>query len=154
MVGDGCDCRAGRADWLMQQVIYGQDAQVASWLFQISGCRPMQFNAAIGLTNEDGELVGGILFTGWNGSDIEVHFYGPGTLHRRIVRLIMGLALRQFNVNRITIRTRKAHMARGVKKLGAVFEGKVRRLYGPSDDDCHAGQQFAFFRETIEKLAA
>jgi hypothetical protein len=44
-------------------------------------------------------------------------------------------------------------MARGVRKLGAVYEGTVKRLYGPTDGENDAGQQFAFFRETIMKLA-
>jgi hypothetical protein len=44
-------------------------------------------------------------------------------------------------------------MARGVEKLGAVYEGEIRRLYGPSDEDRHTGKQYAFFRETIDRLA-
>jgi hypothetical protein len=48
----------------------------------------MLYNMAIGLANDLGELVGGIMFTGWNGSDVEVHFYGPGNLKKREVRLI------------------------------------------------------------------
>lgn len=137
----------------MMQLVLQQDAAVAEWLFRISNCRPMLYNMAIGLSDDTGALVGGIMFTGWNGSDVEVHVYSPGQLKRRVVRLIFGLASKHFNVNRVTIRTRKDHMARGVQKLGAVYEGTVRRLYGPSDDDIHAGQQFAFFRETIDKLA-
>jgi len=108
---------------------------------------------ALGLADDAGTLVGGIMFSGYNGSDVEVHFYGPGTLTRRIVRLIFMLAAKHFNVNRVTIRTRKDHMARGVQKLGAIYEGTCRRLYGPSDDDVHAGRQYAFLRETIDRLA-
>lgn len=133
-------------------IVYGQDAGVASWLFAQSNCRPMQYEMALGLV-KNFSLVGGILFTNFNGSDVEVHFYGPGLLKRRIVRLIFGLALRHFNANRVTIRTRKSHMARGVEKLGAVYECEIRRLYGPTDAAEHAGRQYAFFRETIEKLA-
>jgi hypothetical protein len=138
----------------MTNLVFGQDTAVADWLVTISNCRPMLYNMAVGLADEDtGALVGGIMFTGWNGSDVEVHYYGPGKLKRRIVRLIFTLALRHFNVNRVTIRTRKEHMARGVVKLGAVFEGTVKRLYGPTDDPIHTGRQYAFFRETIEKLS-
>lgn len=113
----------------------------------------MPVNLAVGLVDDAGELVGGIIFTGWNGSDAEVHYYGPRRLTRRTVRLMMQLAAGVLNLNRLTVRTRKASMARGVAKLGAVYEGTVRRLYGPTDADEHAGQQFAFFRETILKLA-
>jgi hypothetical protein len=134
-------------------ILTGQDTFVADWMFATSGCRPMQYDMAIGLLDDLGTLAGGVMFSGWNGSDVEVHVYAPGKLKRRIVRLIMGLALQQFQVNRLTVRTRKDHMARGVTKLGAVYEGTVRRLYGPTDEDRHAGRQYAFFRETIERLA-
>lgn len=142
-----------RCDGVTTQIITGQDAAVAEWLFQVSGSRPMQINLAIGLADDDGVLVGGIAFTGYQGSDAEIHFVGPGTLTRRIVRLIFGVAVLQFNLNRLTVRTRKSHMSRGVLKLGAVYEGTIRRLYGPTDADEHAGKQYAFFRETMERLA-
>src|SRR5262245_3579772 len=123
------------------QLVLQQDAAVAEWLFSISRCRPMQFNMAIGLADDaTGALVGGILFTNWNGSDIEIHVYWPVHLTRRIVRLIFGIAAMQFHVNRVTIRTRKDHMARGVKKLGAIYEGTIRRLYCPTDEPRHAGE--------------
>jgi hypothetical protein len=135
------------------QIITGQDARVAHWMFQTSGAFPIAFDMAIGLADEAGDLVGGVMFTGWNSSDVEVHFYGPGMLKRGIIKLIMGVALLQFGVNRLTVRTRKTHMARGVEKLGAIYEGTINRLYGPTDDAEHAARQYVFFRETIEKLA-
>ena len=135
------------------QIVTGRDAEVAKWMFTVSKCQPMLFNMAIGLADASGVLVGGVMYTGYNGSDVEVHYVGPGTLKRRIVRLIFGIAALHFNVNRVTIRTRKEHMSRGVLKLGAVYEGTVRRLYGPSDGPEHAGKQYAFFREQVNRLA-
>jgi hypothetical protein len=134
-------------------LVMGQDERVAGWMFAKTGCKAVQYNLAVGLAEEEDDLVAGILFTGYNGSDAEVHFYGPTHLTRRTLRTIFLIALRVFNLNRLTVRTRKPGMARGVRKLGAVYEGKVRRLYGPTDDDRHAGLQFAFFREEIERLA-
>lgn len=137
---------------LETKLVVGRDDQVAEWIFKELKIKPMQFNAAVGVTKDD-KIVGGILFTAWNGSDVEIHFFGPGVLTRRIVKAIMGMAVLHFNVNRMTVRTRKPHMARGVSKLGAVYEGKIRRLYGPTDNDEHAGEQYAFFRETMERLS-
>jgi hypothetical protein len=133
--------------------LYDDQAAVATWMFAKAGCKPMQFNLAVGLVDAAGELRGGIMFTTWNGSDAELHFYGPGCLTRRTVRLAMQIAAEVLRVNRLTVRTRKPSMARGVLKLGAVEEGTVKRLYGPTDEARHAGRQFAFFRETILKLA-
>ena len=137
----------------MIKIITGQDEAVASWAFKTWGCLPFHVDLAVGLANDRGELVGAFAFSGYNGSDAEIHVLMPGRLTRRIVRLIFGIALRHFDLNRLTVRTRKPSMARGVLKLGAQYECTVNRLYGPTDREEHAGMQFVFFRETIEKLA-
>lgn len=137
----------------MMRLVLGEDAKIADWMFVQSKCNPMQYNMAAGIEDSSGDLVGGIMFTGYNGSDAEVHYYGPNFLSRRTVRAIFQIALTVFNLNRLTIRTRKESMARGVKKLGAVYEGRIKRLYGPTDDESHAGLQFVFFRDRIEKLS-
>ena len=135
-------------------LVTGQDARVAAWLFEVSNSMPMQYNMAIGLSDDGGEnLVGGFMFTNYNGSDAEVHFYGPRTLKRRVVRAIFYIAATVFSLNRLTIHTRKEHMARGVVKLGAEYEGRIRRLYGPSDADGDSGLRFVFWRERINELA-
>ena len=135
------------------RIITGQDARVAEWAFKTWGCKPFHLDLAVGLADDDGELVGAFAFSGYNGSDAECHVLAPGRLTRRVVRAIMFIAAQQLNLNRMTVRTRKTSMARGVQKLGAVPEATIRRLYGPSDEDHDAGRQFVFFRETIEKLA-
>ena len=93
------------------------------------------------------------MFNNYNYSDIEVHYYGPGTLNTYVFREIMRRALLLFNVNRMTVKTRKESMARGVQKLGAVFEGVQRRMYGPTDGDIHAARVYVFYRERMEVLA-
>ena len=135
------------------RIITGQDARVAEWAFKTWGCKPFHLDLAVGLANDDGELVGAFAFSGYNGSDAEIHVLMPGRLKRRVVRAIMFIAAQQLNLNRLTVRTRVDHMARGVQKLGAVYEATIKRLYGPTDDDIDCGRQFVFFRETIEKLA-
>ncbi len=135
------------------RAILDNQAAVAAWAFKTADCRPMQYEFCAGIADAAGELVGAAMFTNFNGCDVEVHFYGPGQLTRRTVRLIMQLAIHLFNAQRLTVRTRKEHMARGVRKLGAVYEGTIRRLYGPTDGPEDAGEQYAFFRETILKLA-
>lgn len=138
----------------MITLVTGEDARVGAWMFQVGNAQPMQFNMAVGLSEDGGAtLCGGFMYTNFNGSDVELHFYGPGLLKTRVFRAMFYIAAVVFNVNRMTIRTRKEHMARGVTKLGAVYEGTVRRLYGPSDGDNHAAKQFAFFRERINQIA-
>lgn len=137
----------------MTQFIVGHDRDVANWAFDTMRCVPMMYNMTVGITDDHHKLCGAFMFTGYNGSEMEVHYYGPGTLSRRVLKEIFIFALKLFNVNRLTVRTRKESMARGVKKLGAVYEGKMRRVYGPSDGDEHAAVQYAFFRERMEEIA-
>lgn len=137
----------------MMQIIIGHDAAVADWMFSTANQRPMLFNMAIGLADDNGALAAGILFTNYNGSDAEVHFLGVGCLSRRVVRLIFGLAIKHFDLNRLTVHTRKKSMARGVSKLGAKFECIVKRLYGATDNSEHSARRYVFYRETMLKLA-
>jgi hypothetical protein len=138
---------------MTMQFVYGQDHLVAQWAFAITNSRPMMYNLAIGLTEDQKSFCGAFMFTGYNGSDMEVHYYGPGTLNRRVLKEIFLFALKAFNVNRLTVRTRKKSMSRGVLKLGAVYEGSMRRVYGPTDDENHKAEQFVFFRERMEEIA-
>lgn len=137
----------------MTKLVVGNDHVVAQWAFEITNSRPMMYNMAIGIADDNDNMCGAFMFTGYNGSDIEVHYYGPGTLKRRILKEIFIFALKVFNVNRLTVRTRKESMSRGVKKLGAVYEGSMRRVYGPTDDDSDKAEQWAFFRERMAEIA-
>jgi hypothetical protein len=136
----------------MTSLITGRDHEIAQWAFAVTNSRPMLYNMAVGVVNNEGHLCGAFMFTGYNGSDMEVHYYGPGTLKRRILKDIFIFALKMFKVNRLTVRTRKESMSRGVKKLGAVYEGSMRRVYGPSDGDEHKAEQWVFFRERMEEI--
>lgn len=137
----------------MKKLIVGNDHMVAQWAFAVTNSRPMLYNMAVGLADDEDHLCGAFMFTGYNGSDMEVHYYGPGTLKRRILKEIFIFALKVFNVNRLTVRTRKESMSRGVKKLGAVYEGSMRRVYGPSDGDNDKAEQWAFYKERMEQIA-
>jgi hypothetical protein len=108
---------------------------------------------AVGVAGENGWLVGAFAFSGWTGSDAEVHFYGPGVLKRHILREIFAVSVKTLGLNRLTVRTRNSSMARGVKKLGAVYEGRKLCVYGPSDGDEHAAECYVFFRERMVALA-
>jgi hypothetical protein len=132
----------------MTKLVVGNDHIVAQWAFAITNSKPMLYNMAVGIANSDDHLCGAFMFTGYNGSDMEVHYYGPGTLKRRILKDIFIFALKVFRVNRLTVRTRKESMSRGVKKLGS-----MRRVYGPTDSDHDKAEQWVFFRERMEQIA-
>ena len=134
-------------------VLFGFDPMVAQWAFMATDAKPMLYNACIGVLNKDKALVGAFMFTAYNGSDAEIHYYGPGTLTRKVIREIFLFSVKTLDLNRLTIRTRKDSMSRGVKKLGAEYEGTLKRVYGPLDIRDHTAEQFVFFRERMEELA-
>lgn len=137
----------------MNKLVIGHDVEVAAWAFATANTCPMQFNLAVGIVNDAGKLCGAFMFTGYNGSEAEIHYYGPGTLKRNVLKDIFLFALNVLKLNRLTVRTRKASMARGVAKLGAVYEGRMKRVYGPSDGEEHAAVQFAFYSERMAEIA-
>ena len=134
-------------------LIFGCDDYVAAWARQQQKSYASHLDACVGIVTPEGVLVGAFAFNHYNGSDAEIHFYGPGTLTKGVVGGIFTFALQRFNPNRLTVRTRKPSMARGVLKLGAIFECRQKRVYGPTDADEHAASQFVFYREQIERLA-
>ena len=133
------------------RVILDEGGVGADWCFKSAGSIPVQYNASLCVLDGD-VLKGGILFTGFNGSEVEVHFYGPGTLKRHVLKTIFAVALQYFKANRLVVRTRKESMSRGVKKLGAVFEGLQRRVYGPTDSRDHTAEVWVFFRERMAEI--
>jgi hypothetical protein len=135
------------------RLVEDKDGTVARWIFDYVKSIAIRYDLSLGVIDSQGTLKGGIMFSGYNGSDVEVHFFGPGTLKRHVLVMIFKIALLHFKANRMTVRTRKPSMARGVQKLGAVYEGKHLRTYGPTDGDEHAAHQFVFFRERMAEIA-
>lgn len=104
---------------MAERFLTGADAEVAAWLFEQVGCEPIPFDAAVGVTDAAGALKGGFVFTGWDGEGLEAHFWGPRVLTKTVVRRIFAEALDRFNALHVVVKASKAHMARGVQKLGA-----------------------------------
>lgn len=93
---------------------------------------------AVGLVDVlTGLLKGAVTFHDYNGSNVELSYWGPNSITRGAIK---GLALFCFNslkVNRVTVRTPRRNKAvtRGLPKLGFRAEGLLRRYYGPHRND-------------------
>jgi RimJ/RimL family protein N-acetyltransferase len=130
------------------------DAQVAEYLFHHHVSPTMKYDAAIGILT-DGVLSGGILLQSWNGFNVELSYYGHGTLTPGIIRCLARVLLTVFNLSRVTVTTRRKNRAvmRGLRKLGFVVEGTQRCFYGTQDVNRNTGVRFVMFRKRIEQLA-
>ena len=130
------------------------DKKVAEYLFENHVKPTMKYDAAIGILT-DGVLSGGILLQSWNGFNVELSYYGHGTLTPGIIRCLARVLLTVFNLSRVTVtvsRKRKA-MMRGLRKLGFAVEGTQRCFYGIQDINRNTGVRFVMFRKRVEQLA-
>lgn len=134
------------------RIVEDDTGAIAAWGFETWGSFPLLYNKSFGVIDETG-IRGCILFTGYNGSEAEVHFLGPRALTLYTVRTLFRIAVEYFNLNRLVARTRKESMSRGCAKLGAEYEGVQRCVYGPTDEDKDTAQVWVFYRATMEKLA-
>lgn len=135
-------------------LILYNDAKIAEWVYATFKLFPMPVNRAIGLT-KDGNLVGAILLQNYNGSNIELSYYGPGTLSAGIVRVVSRIGILEFNLSRVTVVTSKKNkkLMRSLQRFGFSLEGAQKCFYGPDDTARNTGIRFVLFRDRIEKLA-
>lgn len=134
-------------------VLFDHDRHVAEWCWKEFDLFPMPVNMALGIldTRDDNRLVGAAIFYWWNGCNIELNYYGPGTPTLGIARILATIALKKFNATRGTLRTWCAndYIARGMKKLGFIEEGIERDFYGLGRD----AQRLVIFRDGLTRLA-
>lgn len=117
------------------KALVGHDKSVAEW---VAGKVGKPFEApytAIGALAGDGTLRGGFVFTGYNGSSVEMTLAGAGTLDRSMWRAIGSYVFDQLGCARLQVHTAASNRAvrKLAPRLGFTFEGKSRRFYGGED---------------------
>lgn len=129
--------------------VVGHDIAVANWAFTTYRFSPTPFCMAIGFATEREGLVSACLFHAHNGPDVELSYYGQGTVTLPIVRRIARIAVNELGVSRITVRTtRKNPLRKKIHKLGFQFEGV--RKYGYGDQDA---LMYGLFGKALARLA-
>lgn len=127
-------------------------SHIAAWTWREYDLIPMKMDAVIGLIDhQNSNLVGSALFSNYNGCNIELSYYGPETPTVGIARGLALIALRHFNVIRVTIRTAtyNHHIIRPMKKLGFEEEGIEKNFYGYDRD----AVRLVLHRKGIERIA-
>jgi RimJ/RimL family protein N-acetyltransferase len=135
-------------------LLIGSDQEVSTWCFATFRLFPMRVDRALGIMNDD-RLVGAILLQNYNGSNIELSYYGPRTLTLGLARSIAKIVIAEFDAARATVITSKKNkrLTRALSKFGFKLEGIQRCYYGPSDCNRNTGVRFVLFRDGIEKIA-
>lgn len=128
--------------------LFGADARVANWVAERVGATVWPPFTAIGITDEHGGLVGGLVFNDYNGANVEI----TGALDRPLrpgeARGIGYYVFRQLGCRRVTFRT-KAGNERAARLLSRhmTIEARLRGFY--ADDD---GVQYVLHRDACRYL--
>lgn len=124
----------------MRSLLFGHDETVAEWVAKQAGARSfVQPFTAFGLVH-DGHLVGGFVFTGFNGHNIELSIAGKQSVSRSAIRALLNYVFEQLKCSRLQVHTRRKHkrVCRLLHRSGFKYEGVARRYYGRDDAACYA----------------
>lgn len=112
--------------------MYGQDQAVAEWVAQRLGIPIQPPYRAIGVENEQGEAIGGMVFNDWTGANVEITIFGPGALTRKTLRVALRYVFGELKALRLTARTKRDNgmMQAVLGRLGFEREGVMRDYYG------------------------
>lgn len=136
-------------------LLFDHDQFVADYLTKLHGWKSNIYNRVIGLLDKDGMLKGGVIFTNWNGSNVELSYYGQDTLTLGVVRCLACFILHTFDPARLTVTTSKRNkrLIKAILKIGFKLEGTQRCYYGKQDITRNTGVRFVMFRDGIETIA-
>lgn len=117
-------------------LVAGHDGVVAEWAqTKFTGLNFYAMHSAFGVENE-GHLIGAAIFSDYYpGGNVELTYYGPGTLTRRLFGAIAYHAFITLGVSRVTARTRcrNKEVIGLLQRLGFKHEAVVKRYFGPRE---------------------
>jgi RimJ/RimL family protein N-acetyltransferase len=133
----------------MKVLVTGNDQIIAHWTYNAFGVLCTNIDLAIAIM-ENNKIIGSAFFQRHCGPDIELSYFGPGTMTLDIVKGLAKIAVSHFGVSRVTVRTATDNETiQKVEKLGFVREGIVHDHYGENSDAI----MFGLFGKNLAKLA-
>lgn len=118
-------------------LLFGHDQTVADWVSKKWGKPIPPWYFAIGILDKEGILKGGATFHNFNGSNIELCYYGPQTFSKDVVKGINQFVFGHLKANRLTISVPRKNklLVKSVARMGFKVEGVLRHFYGPYNRD-------------------
>lgn len=115
-------------------LLLGQDNTVSAWVGSRIGKQFSTVDSTIGAVDGHGHLHGGFVFTGFNGSCIELSM--AGRTDRGLWRAMLAYVFDQLGCARLQVHTERDNLAvrHLAPRLGFTFEGKSRSFYGVGRD--------------------
>lgn len=113
-------------------IVLDRTEDVAAFVAKLGGKPFFPPFTAIGIATDAGALLGGFVFTGFNGDGIEVSVAGRGIASRSAWRAALAYVFDQLGCKRMQMHTRKSNRAvrRILPRFGMHYEGTARRFYG------------------------
>ncbi len=119
--------------------ITGHDRTIADWAqAKFTGLNFYAMHSAFGVADREGTLVGAALFSDYYpGGNVELTYYGPGTVTRAILNEVSYHAFVTLNASRVTTKTRRENeiVKKLLPRLGFKFECVQKRYFGAREDD-------------------
>ncbi len=123
----------------MSVLLLGHDTVVAEWVARQAHSKPpVAPYTAFGFVDRRGTLVGGCVFTGYNGDSVELSMAGRAAATRTGWAAITKYVFDQLGCSRLQMHTRRSnrHVLKMLaKRLGVQYEGVARHYFGK---DAHA----------------
>lgn len=135
----------------MKPLVFGHDATVYQWASkQVGYDSPCRY--AIGVVNDEGDLIGAFLLHNHEERDIELHFRGKFAIKRSHLRELCEFIFNHLKVLRVTFSIPRRDKAMIKKLMGLRFhyEGVRPFKYGPHKKD--AAVLFGFYKSDIARL--
>lgn len=136
-------------------LLFDYEEAVISYLLRKYGIKVRKFDAAIGLVNSHKILRGAVIFHFYNGFNVEMSYFGEGTMTAGIARCLARFAICTFDPSRVTVRTNKRNKRyiRAFQKFGFKLEGIEHRYYGKEDTLRNTAVRLVMFRDRINAIA-
>jgi RimJ/RimL family protein N-acetyltransferase len=135
----------------MSTLLFGHDKTVAEWVAkQAHSKAPVPPYTAFGFIDREGVLVGGCVFTGYNGDTVELSLAGRVAATRTGWAAIINYVFDQLGCSRMQMHTRRSNrrvLRMLAKRLGVQYEGVARHYFGKNEH----GVVYAL---TVDNLAA
>ena len=139
-------------------LLFDADEAVAKWWCGTSGWgkMPFKFDACLGVVDEALMPRGAIFLHGFNGNDLQLSYYGEGTLTPGVARTLGQFILTKFDPSRLTVivSKRNKRLIRSCGRFGFKLEGAQHCYYGKVDCNRNTGVRLVMFRDRMDQVAA
>ena len=118
-------------------LLFGHDQTVADWVSKKWGKPIPPWYHAIGVLDTDGVLKGGATFHNFNGSNIELCYYGPQTFSLDVIKGLTRFVFNHLKCSRLTVSVPRKNkvLIKSVSRMGMKVEGVLKHYYGPFNRD-------------------